>query len=256
MAGYELGEKNIRGSSIAVVGFLEISGECEPLVSPDEQNIEEVKERKKISSLSAYNYRWTLGITGETANWINGLSNEDNAILVQFLFNTHQTGYRVRELATTIRQLAPLRDKPKLSDVFNKILRTAKPLIGGAGELIGGPAKIIASAVSQLQIDSVSPEEFKWYVKSFTSFNHEQGIEWCLSKKLFENLGNRISGGVAVLFHRYLLPGKEEKKKKKIILEAWVCLQSAKKNICNWVPPMAEDGKHITRPLFLEINPK
>jgi hypothetical protein len=36
-------------------GFLEISSECRPLVTPEEQDIESVKEGKSGSSLSVYN---------------------------------------------------------------------------------------------------------------------------------------------------------------------------------------------------------
>lgn len=74
------------------------------------------------------------------------------------------------------------------------------------GTVAAGAAPIL-SAVSKLQISSV-PQDVKgfgWYVEKVTfgaAANHGvmQGVVWAIPKEMFEDLGGRLTGSLAVSF--------------------------------------------------------
>ncbi len=84
------------------------------------------------------------------------------------------------------------------------------PTIADAGTLAGvvpnpafAGASALLGAIAKLQINSVPPEaDFAWSAGKITMRHHQygvmQGVMWSLPKKMFTDLGSRLTGSVAL----------------------------------------------------------
>ena len=254
------------GNEGSISGFLEITGDPNPVTSPEITKNATPDKKGADPATAVYVYSWTLCVTGHKVDWVNALKkgrNGEDGILVQFLFHTSNTGFRVKELAATVRQLAPNKKVPGVGARIVRTINKFKPLIQGAGELIGGAGKTIANAITGFQIDAAPEDEYGWYVKTITAYDREQGVEWFLPKQMIASLGNRISGGVAILFHHYDRPtpdaaaqqGRAQDAAAEFDLEARACLRfgEADKD-CVWIPPF--DNGEMRKPLMLTLTPR
>ncbi len=121
-------------------------------------------------------------------------------------------GWRVYEVVSTIRYLRPL---PHQEDLVGKVAhywQTVGPVVDSvAGFLahLAGPASAMSStllhSLAKLPITALPPVEgLSWTVHRVTNRMGNEvmdGVQWKLPKKMFEVLGSRLSGSVAVYFH-------------------------------------------------------
>jgi hypothetical protein len=188
-------------------GYVELLGEAKPLPVEEmyyapldyKMSLKEEGKTKELKIPVVYEYKWSVGITGENRNWFDKLD-ENDSVVVQLIFHTKSSRFSVREVAVDLKQMPPfMKEDGKIADFIEK----AKSAIGTTGkvmELTGFsvPGKII-SALSEMKMNSVKTEEFPWYVKPF-SFEQESGVEWHIPRSYFQKAGNRLVGTLAAYF--------------------------------------------------------
>jgi hypothetical protein len=210
--------------------YLEVFGETAPTL---DMNYAEVVAPNAASPQATanspvYEYWWTLGHPGlkpEHHHLIHRSENEplwshlaDDAAHVYFFFPLN-SGWRVKEVIATVKYLSPVRDQESLTDRASADWQKLQPLVADAGALapslapipvVGGVAAAaspILSAVSKLQIGNVPPtaKGYNWYVDKVTTGSSSQqgvrqGVMWSIPRTMFESLGGRLTGSLAVTF--------------------------------------------------------
>jgi hypothetical protein len=173
-----------------------------------------------------YEYYWSLGYIDLDEkcgpdSW--GGEHEDTAAKVALYFPS-TGGWRIEELVATIKYLCPAKEHAShLQDAAN-MFQTAKPIVEGASALAGavgsvlvpgigsiaaGAVPIAASTASlldvitRLKVTSVPPGNgYEWCVQKVTQYIRDEGIlhgiKWTIPKKLFVELGSRLTGSIAV----------------------------------------------------------
>jgi hypothetical protein len=209
--------------------YLEIFGETEPVV---DESFAEVLPPGKSSAESAastpiYEYWWTIGHPGlrperhhlldrkEQSPW-SDLADTAAHVYLYFPVNA---GWRIKELVATVKYLSPTRDQKSLSDRAAADWQKLEPALSaassisqalapvpGVGAITAGAAPVL-SALSKLQVGSVpqGAPGFDWYVEKVSTAGVKgrgvlQGIMWSLPKEMFEALGGRLTGSLAVSF--------------------------------------------------------
>jgi hypothetical protein len=220
--------------------YLEVFGETSPtldmsyaeVVSPNSTS------PQAIGNSPVYEYWWTLGHPGlkpEHHHLIHRSENEplwshlaDDAAHVYFFFPI-DFGWRVKEVVATVKYLSPVQDQESLSERANADWQKLQPLLADAGTLapvlspipvVGGVAAAaspVLAALSKLQIGSVPPtaKGYNWYVDKVTTgaaskHGVMQGVMWSIPRTMFENLGGRLTGSLAVSFIPSKSQGREE----------------------------------------------
>ncbi len=130
--------------------------------------------------------------------------------------------WRVSELGATVKYLSPMPGDETFLDKTAKDVQALQPIVSavgqlanvaapGAGAVISSSARVIG-ALAQMKINSLPQTAgFPWAVAKTTFIwtRTEDGVEkmtpmagvaWSLPKTMFEELGGRICGGVAVIF--------------------------------------------------------
>ena len=129
--------------------------------------------------------------------------------------------WRVSELGATVKYLSPLPEEESFLDKVAKDAQLMQPVataVGqlanvaapGVGSVVSGSARVVA-ALAQMKMNSVPQTAgFPWSVtKTVRRIRTKQtgrdeepmaGVAWSLPKSMFEELGGRISGSVAVVF--------------------------------------------------------
>ncbi|MBN2535409.1 MAG: hypothetical protein JXB88_21200 [Spirochaetales bacterium] len=199
--------------------YLELYGEEKPLIhkpyekkpgeKPETQSGSKSKTESETKSESGqdkfsgvYEYGWTIGITGTHENWIKTMKKDDNALIIQLLFKTAKTNFRIREIAPSLLLFKEL--KPSLLDKISNYWQSFSPILGIVDKIPMKPGKdtllnLIPSALSSLNLTQLSANELRWYVKSISTPSMEPGIEWCISRKAIKRAGNRITGNITVM---------------------------------------------------------
>lgn len=136
------------------------------------------------------------------------MSFEDPAAWIGLYFPT-TVNWRVKEIAATLKFLTPVTEQHQLwQDISDNIAKLA-PLVADAGSLAslapgGSGASTVLSTVAKLQVGSVPQSSVKWSVEKTVHVDSNgkpwQGIEWRLPHDVFDILGGRVSGSVAVTF--------------------------------------------------------
>jgi hypothetical protein len=211
--------------------YLELLGETAPVLDGSFAQLAEAKSdgRQTAPQASVYEYWWTIGHEGRpdgasgsrlkqkiglaAQDWIWDRL-EDHAGSVTVFFPTDQ-GWRVNEVAATVKYMSPVPHDPTLTERASGALTTVEPLLEDASKLaglvqpaIGGVASKAAQSLdvlAQMKINQIPQVGgYKWGVSKVTTVSESggvsQGIRWTLPKLMFEELGGRITGSVAVSF--------------------------------------------------------
>jgi hypothetical protein len=149
----------------------------------------------------------------------------DSSAQVYVLF-PRSSGWRVHELAASVKYLAPVPMQKSFVQEMDKDIAALQPLLGVAGtaaSAVGavgaGPAASatghVLDAMAKMKVGSVPQAPgFEWSVKKFTTWVHKSsdtdspaeagagelvdGIVWNIPPSMFETLGSRINGSIAV----------------------------------------------------------
>jgi hypothetical protein len=217
--------------------YLELFGETSPTLdihyaeasssSPDEAG-NPIRKGAPI-----YEYFWTLGHPGlprteggplsflhgdeeghhPTAEALWGHLRDDPAARVYVYFPLGG-GWRVKELVATVKYLSPIRDEHSLMEQAAKDWQQIQPAIATASQVAGlaspliGPVGVGAasalSAIAKVKMTSVPQAKgFEWSAAKVTFPSDSgpmQGFMWDLPRRMFELLGGRLGGSVAVSF--------------------------------------------------------
>jgi hypothetical protein len=211
--------------------YFEVYGETEPLL--DMTYAEALPPggdaAKTTASSPIYEYWWTLGHAGQASEhhhlWPERTSEkpiwkklDDTAARVYLYFPIHG-GWRIKELVATVKYLSPVHDQKSWSEAAAEEWTKLQPLMEDAGNLASklGPipgvgnvaagAAPILSTLAKLKVGSVPQgvKGFDWSVEKVTFGSKKQhgvmqGVMWTLPKEMFELLGGRLTGSVALSF--------------------------------------------------------
>ena len=166
-------------------------------------------QESTVTAIPIYQYWWTIGHSEEVHDMCSQLP--DPAAYV-YLYFPLSGGWRIKELVATVKYLTPV---PQHTDWFNKVadaFHATSPLIDDASKLaalipnpaIAGVAPIL-STIAKLQINTIPPVDgFKWWISKVTrqtkEFGVVQGVKWTLPKQMFTDLGDRLTGSIALSF--------------------------------------------------------
>ncbi len=210
--------------------YLEVFGETKPFL---DQHYAEVlppgladgTAAQTTAATPVYEYWWTIGHHVHETD--DQLDKDQSPVWYKFdakgiaarvfMFFPVCYGWRIKELAATVKYLSPVREADSLLSAIAKDWKEASPYIGVAGQVASlaavvpevGPvfkgASDILDALAKLQINSVPPAgDFKWSVAKVTDWDDEcgvlQGVMWELPGKMFDTLGSRLTGSLALSF--------------------------------------------------------
>lgn len=210
--------------------YLEVLGESEPLL--DMAHAEVIPTGGTTAATASvtpvYEFWWTIGHGGtrpEHKHLIGGREKtdlwhrlEDIAARV-YLYFPISGGWRMQEIAASTKYLSPVAHQSDWTDKAAADWQRMQPILAGAGQVasalgvvpgVGTAAAAAApvlSAVSKLQVGSVPQDVkgFDWYVEKVTvppTTHHGvmQGVVWAIPKEMFELLGGRLTGSLALSF--------------------------------------------------------
>jgi len=211
--------------------YLEVYGETEPLL--DMTYAEVVPPASDAATTTAstpiYEYWWTLGHPGHAPEhhhlWPERPADHslwkelaDPAARVYLYFPIH-AGWRIKELVATVKYLSPVHDEESWATAASEDWTKFQPLLEGAGNVAAklGPtpgvgtiatgAAPILSALAKLKVGSVPQgvKGFDWSAGKVTFASKAehgvmQGVMWTLPKAMFELLGGRLTGSLALSF--------------------------------------------------------
>jgi len=201
--------------------YLEFFGETEPVLDETYAEVVPASQPGATEGTDApvYEYWWTLGHPGAAehrSHWYE-LTTEatpaweslaDPAARI-YLYFPIAAGWRVKEILATVKYLMPTAEQHNWLQQAGKDLEAIQPAMGATSQLAGLiPGGATASkwmeTISKLQISSVPQTgDFRWSVSKVT-FGYKQGVMqgvvWTLPKSVFELLGGRITGSLALSF--------------------------------------------------------
>jgi len=214
--------------------YFEVFGETRPVVDANYAEIQPAgagdPAPQSANAAPVYEYWWTIGHGGRLPHqhhWFGtaAQSSEPDSIWdalddgvaarVYFFFPVRH-GWRIKELAATVKYLSPVANHPSFLTAVAKGWTDASPLIAGAGQAVGllspipgveivaKEASTVLTTLAKLQINSVPPScDFAWSVAKVTFVNDDgamQGVMWELPKAMFTDLGGRLTGSLALSF--------------------------------------------------------
>ncbi len=178
---------------------MEVVGEVEPLAISDSSTGKPLGDNAGL----AYEYSWNLGLTGRKGyDWLENLD-KDDSVLVQLIFQTYYTPFTFRELFATLEYLPPtktLKEQPNIVALSKKAILG----IGEVGKSAGfGLLGSLSAAIADI-IPSHDDQGSKWYLNKFhfslDSGEPVYGIEWHISRRLIQEVGNRLVGRYGLMF--------------------------------------------------------
>lgn len=210
--------------------YLEIFGEAEPML--DMTHADVIPAGSVVpgttNPVPIYEYWWTIGHAGTKPEHRHLFQSrkklslwrklEDIAARV-YLYFPIAGGWRMQEYAASAKYLRPVAHQSAWTEKAAADWQRLQPILAGAGEagsvlgVVPGVGTVAAgaasalSATSKLQVNSV-PQDLKgfdWYVEKVTvpaSTRHGvmQGVVWAIPKAMFELLGGRLTGSLALSF--------------------------------------------------------
>ena len=219
--------------------YLEIFGETRPLIDMNfaETLPPGAASAQTSRSIPIYEYWWTIGHggyrhgpnkdndgkgvgTGRLRHLLDRddaflwTSLEETAARVYFYFPI-SGGWRIKELVATVKYLSPVEDQRNWSSKAADEFQRMQPLLANAGQLasvfgvvpFAAGAAPILTALSKFQVGTVPQgvDGFNWNVAKVTlapskAHGTMQGVVWTLPKQMFELLGGRLTGSLAVSF--------------------------------------------------------
>jgi hypothetical protein len=219
--------------------YLEVFGEVEPIL--DVAHAEVIPAGQSDATTTAatpvYEYWWTIGHGGskpEHRHLFGGRAKldlwhrlEDVAARVYMYFPI-SGGWRVQELAASAKYLSPVQQQSDWTEKAAQEWQRMQPILAGAGQAasamgvvpgvgaIAAGAAPLLSAIAKLQVGSVphGVKGFDWYVEKVTvpaahSHGVMHGVVWAIPKEMFELLGGRLTGSLAVSFIPTATPAEE-----------------------------------------------
>ena len=219
--------------------YLEIFGETKPLIDMNfaETIPPGAASAQATQPIPIYEYWWTIGHggyrhgpnkdndgQGRIAEELRHLANRSKTFIWTDLADTAARvylyfpisgGWRIKELVATVKYLSPVEDQKNWSSKAAEEFQKMQPLLANAGQfasdfgavpIAAGVAPVL-TALSKLQVGNVPQgvDGFDWNVAKVTlppSKHHGtmQGVVWTLPKTMFEKLGGRLTGSLAVSF--------------------------------------------------------
>jgi hypothetical protein len=208
--------------------YFEVFGETSPLVDLKYGEAQPVSmaDRALPAAIGApiYEYWWTIGHPGrphemkhfwdvlgrdpESDDFWENL--EDTAARV-YLYFPRSGGWRIKEVVTTVKYLSPALQGETLRDKVAKDWQNVAPIVSGLSSVaslapvpgVGSIASILAT-IARMQIKSVPQTDgFEWSVAKVSfgsSLGVMQGVMWRLPKRMFVELGGRLTGSLALSF--------------------------------------------------------
>ena len=210
--------------------YLEVFGEAEPLLDMTHAEVIPVggSASASTSPTPIYEYWWTIGHGGSKPQHRHLLEGRkkldlwhrlDDIAARVYLYFPISGGWRTHELAASAKYLSPVAQQSEWTDKAASEWQRMQPILAGAGQAapalgvipgVGTAAAAAApllTAVSKLQVGSVpqAVKGFDWYVEKVTvppSTHHGvmQGVVWAIPKDMFELLGGRLTGSLALSF--------------------------------------------------------
>jgi hypothetical protein len=222
--------------------YLELMGETSPALDGGFVQLaaETGDGRTTTSQASVYEYWWTIGHEGRPGGasgsrvqkWLGRSSQdwiwdrlEDHAGVVYVFFPTDH-GWRVNEVAAAVKYMSPVPHDPTFTERASSAISTAEPLLEDASKLVGLVQPVIGDVASkaaqsldvlaQMKINQIPQVGgYEWAVAKVTTVSESGGVSyglmWTLPKLMFEELGGRITGSVAVSFIPVTKQGDEAK---------------------------------------------
>lgn len=145
-----------------------------------------------------------------------------------YLYFPISGGWRVQELAASAKYLRPVQRQSVRTDEAAAEWQRLQPILAGASQAAGvltaipgvgiaaASMALVLSAVSKLQFGAVPQgvKGFDWYVEKVTvpaagGHGVMQGVVWAIPKGMFELLGGRLTGSLAVSFMPTAAPGQQ-----------------------------------------------
>jgi hypothetical protein len=252
--------------------YLEFFGEAEPLV--DAAYAEVVSPDLSAAPFSApvYEYWWTVGHPGSIEHHEHWYTRQkadkqpwetlaDPAARVYVYFPI-TGGWRVKEVIATLKYLIPMKDHQSLLNEAAKDLQALQPAFGAAGQVAGLiPGGATASkwmeTVAKLKLSSVpQTKDLPWSAGKVTfgsKYGVMQGVVWTLPKSVFERLGGRLTGSVALSF----IPASKQKSGQRGELSSLDAAVHAVVYESNgtrwWIPDAPANGRGF---IHLKLSPR
>lgn len=210
--------------------YLEVFGETEPMLDTAHTQVIPAggSATASTSSTPVYEYWWTIGHGGskpEHRHLFEGRAKldlwhrlEDIAARV-YLYFPVSGGWRMQEIAASAKYLSPVARQSDWTQKAAEEWQRMQPILAGAGQAasalgaipgvgtVAAGAAPILSVMSKLQVGSVPQgvKGFDWYVEKVTvpaAAKHGvmQGVVWAIPKEMFELLGGRLTGSLALSF--------------------------------------------------------
>jgi hypothetical protein len=211
--------------------YFEVYGETQPVLDMTYAEVVPAGEDSAatVTSTPVYEYWWTLGHAGTAPEhhhlWPERKADKpvweklhDTAAHI-YLYFPIDAGWRIKELVATVKYLSPVADQKTWSEEAAAEWTKLQPILDGASSLastlapvpgvgaVAAGAAPILSTLAKLQIGSVPQgvKGFEWSVGMVTFASKQehgvmQGVLWTLPKQMFELLGGRLTGSLAVSF--------------------------------------------------------
>ncbi len=207
---------------------LEVFGESEPLLDMSHAEVIPAGRSDAVTSTPTpiYEYWWTLGHGGtkpEHRHLSEGRARDmlwdrlDEIAARVYLYFPVSGGWRTHEILASTKYLSPVMHQADWTEKAAADWQRMQPIIDGAGHVasmlgvVPGVGTVAAgmapvlSAVSKLEVGNVPQgvKGFEWYVERITvaaTAGHGvmHGVVWAIPKDMFELLGGRLSGSLAL----------------------------------------------------------
>jgi hypothetical protein len=210
--------------------YLEVFGEAVPLLDMTHAQVIPPggSTAASTSPIPIYEYWWTIGHGGSKPQERHLFQSrkkldlwhrlEDIAARV-YLYFPISGGWRMQELAASAKYLSPVAHQSDWTEKAAADWQRMQPILAGAGQAasalgvvpgvgtVAAGAAPILSAISKLQVGAVPQgvKGFDWYVEKVTvpaAAHHGvmQGVVWTIPKEMFQLLGGRLTGSLALSF--------------------------------------------------------
>jgi hypothetical protein len=210
--------------------YLEVFGEAEPLLDMTHAEMIQAGTSNATitSSTPIYEYWWTIGHGGskpehrhlfESRKKLDLWHQLEEIAARVYLFFPISGGWRIQELAASAKYLIPVANQSDWTEKAAADWQRMQPILSGAGQAasamsavpgvgaVAAGAAPVLSAISKLQVGNVPQgvKGFNWFVEKVTvpaSRRHGvmQGVVWAIPRDMFELLGGRLTGSLALSF--------------------------------------------------------
>lgn len=203
--------------------YLELYGETQPVVETRIDTVEPAGPTnlapQRAEAMPVYEYSWTIGHSideheyGDPRHFADLWERNSEPAAHIGLYFPLDGGWRVNEISSAVKYLRPLHNEAGLMSKMHQEAVAVSPALNDIGKIAsfaGAPgfgvevATDLVSAIARMQINNTPPVEgFEWHVRKVIRREGTevlQGVRWTLPKKLFSELGGRLTGSIAVSF--------------------------------------------------------